>query len=166
MALRLFLALAIFLAACSVNPHHPYRGGVGYSEVATSKTRYEVVYHGPSSMDEATAKAHAIVRAAEIGKANGMTHFRIVRSRGDMARETVHDPDLFPRNPWTGEQRRLTEWEWRREQELEEARRRRSAREVLSPVVRVVVDFTGADCETCLSVEETLKDAAEKGVLK
>ena len=160
--LRFTLSAGVFLlAACASNPYHPYKGGVGYSEVNTARNRYEVVFHGTSGMDEATAKAHAIRRAAEIGKANGMPYFRIARSRNDAVSEYVRDPDLFPRRPWTGERQTMTEWEWRRERELDESRRRRSVREVRSPVIRLVVDYTTEDCESCLSVEEKLGEGRE-----
>lgn len=163
MTLRLSVvsASALLLAACASNPYHPYKGGVGYSEVHTAKNRYEIVYHGPSHMDEATAKGLAIRRAAEVGKANGMAYFRIVRSRNDAVSKYVRDPDLFPRRPWTGERQLLTEWEWRRERELEASRRSRSVREVRSPVIRLVVDYVQEDCEACLSVEEKLREARE-----
>jgi hypothetical protein len=157
-----FLFASGLLAACASNPYHPYEGGVGYSEVNTAKNRYEVVYHGTSGMDEATAKSLAIRRAAEVGKANGMPHFRIARSRNDAVSEYVRDPDLFPRSPWTGEPRRMTEWEWRRERELEASRLKHSVREVRSPIIRLIVDYTSEDCEACLSVEEKLKENQEE----
>jgi hypothetical protein len=50
-----FLFASGLLAACASNPYHAYEGGVGYSEVNTAKNRYEVVYHGTSGMDVATA---------------------------------------------------------------------------------------------------------------
>ena len=159
MVFRLSLILAVvFLAACASNPYHPYEGGVGYSEVNTAKNRYEIVYHGTSGMDEATAKNLAIRRAAEVGKANGQPYFRIAGSRNDAVSEYVRDPDLFPRSPWTGEPRRMTEWEWRRERELEASRLKRSTREVRSPVIRLIVDYAKEDCDACLSVEEKLKE--------
>lgn len=160
------LGLLVLLAACAVKPYQPYAGGLGYSEVGTAKNRYEVVYHGPSGMDEAAAKNYAIVRAAEIGKRNGMTHFRIAGSRNAAVRELVRDPDLFPRNPWSPEPRRMTEWEWRRERELEESRARHRVRESRAPIVRLIVDYANEDCDACLSVEEKLREAAEKGILK
>jgi hypothetical protein len=158
--------LVALFSACAVTPYQPYEGGVGYSEVGTTRNRYEVVYHGTSGMDEATAKSYAITRAAEIGKRNGMTHFRIAGSRNDAIREFTRDPDLFPRSPWSPEPRRMTEWEWRREQELENSRTRLTTRETRSPVVRLTVDYVNGDCEACLSVEDKLREAAEKGILK
>jgi hypothetical protein len=156
------LFAGLLLAACASNPYHAYEGGVGYSEVNTAKNRYEIVFHGPSGMDEATAKNHAIRRAAEVGKSNGARYFRIAGSRNDAVSEYVRDPDLFPRSPWTGEPRRMTEWEWRRERELEASRLKRSTREVRSPVIRLIVDYAKEDCEACLSVEGKLKEAAGK----
>ena len=153
-----FWASALF-AACASNPYHPYEGGVGYSEVNTAKNRYEIVYHGTSGMDEAEAKNLAIRRAAEVGKANGQPYFRIAGSRNDALREIVRDPDLFPSSPWTGEPRRMTEWEWRRERELEASRLKHTTREVRSPVIRLIVDYAQEDCESCLSVESKLKEA-------
>jgi len=162
-----FLALAVagFLTGCAVTPYQSYSGGVGYSEVGLTKTRYEVLYHGPAGMDEATAKNHAITRAAELGKANGMTHFRIAGAgvRDDVSRSAA--PELFPRRPWTGEPTRMTEWEWRREQELEASRRALTNTETRAPIVRLVVDYVDEECNTCLSVEDKLKEAAEKGIL-
>jgi hypothetical protein len=116
-------------------------------------------------MDEGTAKNHAITRAAELGKAQGLTHFRISSTvaRDDVTRSVEHD--LFPRRPWTGETQRITEWEWRREQELEASRRTLTARESRSPIVRIVVDYVNEDCPSCLSVEAKLKEAQEKGIL-
>jgi hypothetical protein len=163
--LTILAASAVF-AACAVTPYQPYTGGVGYSEVNTARNRYEVVYHGTTGMDEATAKNYAIVRAAEIGRENGMTHFRIARSRQDALVETTRDPDLFPRRPWTGEPRRMTEWEWRREQELEESRRRLTVREERAPVVTLIVDYLNEDCKACLSVEAKLREADEQGIRK
>src|SRR5690606_7299065 len=127
--LVLSLFTAALLAGCAVTPYQPYAGGVGYSEVNTARNRYEVVYHGTRGMDEATAKSYAIYRAAEIGRQNGYTHFRIAGARHDAVRSLESDANLFPRRPWTGEAQRLTEWEWRREQELEASRRRLSLRE-------------------------------------
>jgi hypothetical protein len=156
------LPFSLLLAACASNPYHPYEGGVGYSEVNTAKNRYEVVYHAASGMDEAAAKNLAIRRAAEIGKANGMPYFRIAGSRNDAVSEYVRDPDLFPRSPWTGEPRRMTEWEWRRERELEASRLKRSVREVRTPVIRLIVDFTQEDCDACLSVDKKLEEGLKK----
>jgi hypothetical protein len=161
-----FFAIMALLSGCAVTPYQPYAGGVGYSEVGTTRNRYEVVYHGTSGMDEATAKSYAITRAAEIGKSNGMSHFRITSSRNDALREITSGPDLFPRHPWSAEPRLMTEWEWRREQELEASRARQTARETRSPVIRLIVDYVNTDCNACLSVEEKLKEAAEKGILK
>jgi hypothetical protein len=162
----LLLIVPLLLAACAVTPYQPYAGGVGFSEVNTARNRYEVVYHGTTGMDEATAKNYAIIRAAEIGRNHGMTHFRIAGSRNMTTSEIVRDADLFPRNPWTGEPRRMTEWEWRREQELEESRQRLTVRENRAPVVKLIVDYVTEDCEACLSVETKLKEAAEQGVVK
>jgi hypothetical protein len=162
----IFLAACLLFAACAVTPYQPYSGGVGYSEVNTARNRYEVVYHGTRGMDEATAKNYAIVRAAEVGRKNGMTHFRIARSRHDALVETREDPDLFPRRPWTGEPRRMTEWEWRREQELEESRRRLTVREDRAPIVTLIVDYINEDCAACLSVEAKLREADEQGIRK
>jgi len=161
----LHLSLTALLTACAVTPYQPYSGGVGFSEVGLTKTRYEVLYHGTTGMDEGTAKNHAITRAAELGKQNGFTHFRIVSSavREDITRSAEHD--LFPRRPWTGETQRMTEWEWRREQELEASRRALNTRSTSAPVVRIVVDYVSEDCAACLSVEAKLKEAVDKGIL-
>jgi len=161
-------SLVLGLAACAVTPYQPYSGGIGYSEVGLTKTRYEVLYHGPAGMDEGTAKNHAIVRAAELGRTLGMTHFRIAstRARDEVRRSVDTDPDLFPRRPWTGQPYRMTEWEWRREQELEASRRALNTRETRAPVVRVVVDYLEADCTACLSVEDKLQEARDAGILK
>jgi hypothetical protein len=164
--LRLTLLPSLLLTACAAPVYQPYAGGVGYSEVNIARNRYEIVYHGPGGMDEAEAKRLAIVRAAEIGREIGMSHFRVVRSRNDALSEYVRDPDLFPRTPWTGEQRVMTEWEWRRERELEASRLRHSVREVRAPVIRLTVDYVNGDCEACLSVEEKLKEARERGVIR
>jgi hypothetical protein len=161
------LLAALLLAACAVAPYRPYSGGVGYSEVGLTKTRYEVLYHGTTGMDEGAAKNHAITRAAELGKRNGMTHFRIASTaaRDEVTRAADTDPNLFPRRPWTGEPYRMTEWEWRREQELEASRRALNTRETRAPVVRIVVDYLNTDCAACLSVEDKLKEARESGIL-
>jgi hypothetical protein len=158
--------LALLLAACAGNPYQPYAGGVGYSEVGTARNRYEVVYHGTGGMDEATAKNYAIIRAAEVGKQNGMRRFRIAGSRNDAIREIVRDPNLFPRTPWSADPHRMTEWEWRREQELEASRARSTVRESRAPVIRLIVDYTNEDCDACLTVEDKLREATEKGILK
>lgn len=162
----LILTSTLLLAACAVTPYQPFSGGVGYSEVATTRTRYEVVYHGLTGMDEATAKNYAIVRAAEIAKEKGMPYFRIAGSRTRETREVTRDPDLFPRTPWTASGHEMTEWEWRREQELAASRARSSVRETRAPVVRLIVDLVAEDCESCLSTEEKLKEAADDGILK
>lgn len=160
-----FLTLAALLTGCAVTPYQPYSGGVGFSEVGLTKTRYEVLYHGTTGMDEGTAKNHAITRAAELGQQYGYTHFRITSSaaREDLTRGTEHD--LFPRRPWTGETQRMTEWEWRREQELEASRRALNTRSTSAPVVRIVVDYVSEDCPTCLSVSDKLKEATDKGII-
>jgi hypothetical protein len=160
------LAACALFAGCAVTPYQPYAGGVGYSEVNTARNRYEVVYHGTTGMDEAAAKNYAIIRAAELGHKNGMTHFRIAGARHDAIHGTASDADLFPRRPWTGERQRMTEWEWRREQELEASRRRLTARETRAPVVTLIVDFMSEDCEACLSVEDKLHEAREQGIVK
>lgn len=158
----IFLIASALLAACASNPYHPYEGGVGYSEVNTAKNRYEVIFYGTSGMDEATAKNFAIRRAAEVGKANGMPYFRIAGSRNAAVTETLRDPDLFPRSPWTGEPRRMTEWEWRREQELDASRLKHATRVVRTPVIRLTVEYAQEDCDACLSVEEKLKEVTEE----
>jgi hypothetical protein len=158
--------LAGLVLGCAVTPYKPYSGGVGYAEVATTRSRYEVVYHGLTGMDEATAKNYAIVRAAEIAKEKGIPYFRIAGSRTSATRELTRDPDLFPRTPWTAERREMTEWEWRREQELSESRARHTVRETRAPVVRLIVDLVAEDCESCLSAEAKLQEAREKGILK
>jgi hypothetical protein len=167
MRLLALFTLAALVTGCAVTPYQPYSGGVGFSEVGLTKTRYEVLYHGPSGMDEGTAKNHAITRAAELGKRNGMSHFRISSSiaRDEVTRSVDTDPDLFPRRPWTGEATRMTEWEWRREQELEASRRALNTRENRAPRVRIIVDYLNTDCTTCLSVEDKLKEAREAGIL-
>jgi hypothetical protein len=159
--------LILLLTGCAVTTYQPYSGGVGYSEVGLTKTRYEVLYHGTTGMDEATAKNHAITRAAEVGKRNGMNHFRIAsaNTRDDVTRSSVTDPNLFPRRPWTGEASRMTEWEWRREQELEASRRALNTYESRAPVVRLIIDYVTEDCATCLSVEAKLKEAEATGML-
>lgn len=167
-ALPLLTALFTWLlTACAVTPYQPYTGGVGYSEVGTARNRYEVVYHGTQGMSEAEAKGYAITRAAEIGRDNGMSHFRIAssRTRDDVTREMFREPELFPRHPWTGERRRMTEWEWRREQELEASRQRLVVRENRAPVVRLTVDYLNEDCDFCLTVEHKLREARGKGLL-
>lgn len=159
------VALGALLAACAVTPYQPYAGGVGFSEVNTARNRYEIVYHGTQGMNEADAKNYAIVRAAEIGRDIGRSHFRITRARHDARREITRESDLFPRRPWTGEATRMTEWEWRREQELEESRRRLTVREERAPVITVIVDYADEDCPSCLSVADKLRDAREQGLL-
>jgi hypothetical protein len=166
MSRPLLLLTASLFVACAVTPYKPYSGGVGYSEVGTAKNRYEVVYHGLTGMDEATAKNYAIVRAAEIAKEKKMPYFRIAGSRISETRELTRDPDLFPRSPWTASRREMTEWEWRREQELEDSRARMTVRETRAPVVRVIVDLVAEDCEACLSTDAKLKEAEEKGIFK
>lgn len=166
-SLLVLFASGFLLGGCAVTPYQPYQGGVGFSEVNTARNRYEVVYHGTTGMNEADAKNYAIIRAAEIGKRNGMPHFRIVGTRldADVTREAVREPDLFPRHPWTGEPRRMTEWEWRRERELEASRSRLTVRENRAPIVRITVDYTAEDCAACLSVEEKLREARAAGIL-
>ncbi len=160
------LALSGLFLGCAVTPYQAFSGGVGYSEVGTAKNRYEVVYHGLTGMDEATAKNYAIVRAAEIAKQKKMAYFRIAGSRTGETRSLTRDPDLFPRRPWTAERQEMTEWEWRREQELEASRTRTTVRETRVPVIRVTVDLLTEDCETCLSTEAKLAEAKEQGILK
>lgn len=159
------LLAATLLAGCAVTPYQPYAGGVGFSEVNTARNRYEIVYHGTQGMNEADAKNYAIVRAAEIGRDLGRSHFRIARSRQDARRELTRESDLFPRRPWTGEAVRMTEWEWRREQELEESRRRLTVREERAPIITLIVDYADEDCPSCLSVADKLREAREQGIL-
>jgi hypothetical protein len=162
------LAATLLLAACAVTPYQPYQGGVGFSEVNTARNRYEVVYHGTTGMNEADAKNYAIIRAAEVGARIGMPYFRIAATRldADVTHETERAPELFPRHPWTGEQRRMTEWEWRRERELEASRSRLTVRENRAPIVRITVDYTAEDCESCLSVAGKLREARDAGILR
>ena len=164
--------LAIFpmllLGGCAGSSlYRPYQGETGYSEVNIAKNRYEVYFHGPASMDDARAKQYAIARAAEIGKANGFTHFRIAssRTRRDTSREFVRESDLFPAHPWRGES--LT-WEEREQRRWEEERRRRRTRVTVQekPVVQLTVQYREEDCSDCLSVEQKLGEAAELGLIK
>lgn len=156
------------LAGCAGSAlYKPYQGDTGYSEVNIAKNRYEVFFYGSSTMDDAGAKKYAIVRAAQIGRENGFSHFRIAasRSRQETSREVVSESDLFPRHPWTGES--LT-WEERERRRWDEERRRRRTRVTVQekPVAQLTVQYRNEDCDDCLSVAEKLAEAETQGVLK
>jgi hypothetical protein len=161
-------SLSSLLPGCAGSAlYRPYEGETGYSEVNIAKNRYEVYFHGPASMDDARAKQYAIARAAEIGKANGFTHFRIASSltRRDTSREIVRESDLFPEHPWNGESLGREERERRYWEEERRARRTRvTVRE--KPVARLTVQYRNEDCSDCLSVEQKLAEAVELGLIK
>jgi hypothetical protein len=163
------IALAFCLSACSAPAlYRPYAdtGSYGYSEVNVAKNRYEVFFHGPSDIDDAAAKNFAIVRAAELGRQNGFAYFRLANSR--VRRETyreVLEPELFPRNQWTGESMSREERERRA---WEDSRRRRQRVVTLKPepVVQLTVQYRNEDCEDCLEVAAKVSEALEQGILK
>ena len=165
------LAVALGLTACSAPAlYRPYAdtGSYGYSEVNIAKNRYEVYYHGPSDLDDATAKNYAIVRAAEIGRQNGFTYFRLAntRIRRERSSEILREQELFPQNPWTGES--LTR-EQREQRAWEDSRRRRQRMSVSvkeEPVVQLTVQYRNEDCDDCLTVASKVDEAVGQGILK
>jgi hypothetical protein len=163
------LAAALLCSCGAPALYRPYSegGSIGYSEVNIAKNRVEVVYHGPSDMDDATAKRFAIFRAAEIGHQNGFAYLRLASSR--IRRETSRDalePDLFPQNPWTGESLTRAEREQRAWEESRRRRQRMSATVKQSPVVQLTVQYRDEDCDDCLSVTSKVHEAIDLGILK
>ena len=162
---------AALLSACSAPAlYRPYAdtGSYGYSEVEIAKNRYEVFFHGPSDIDDATAKNYAIVRAAEIGRANGFTHFRLANSRvrREVSREITSEPELFPQYRWTGESLSREERE-RRAWEESRRRRQRSRMTVKEePVVQMTVQYRNEDCDDCLAVATKVQESVDRGILK
>lgn len=165
------MGMAIGLCACAAPAlYRPYAdsGSYGYSEVNIAKNRYEVYFHGPSDLDDATAKNYAIVRAAEIGRQNGFTYFRLAntRIRRERSSEILREPELFPQNPWTGES--LTR-EQREQRAWEDSRRRRQRMSVSvkeEPVVQLTVQYRDEDCNDCLTVDSKVREAVDRGILK
>jgi hypothetical protein len=166
-----FLCLGALTGCGAPALYRPYAdtGSYGYSEVHIAKGRYEVFFHGPHDLDDAAAKNYAIVRAAEIGRQNGFTHFRLASSRvrRERSSEITRDPELFPTYPWTGESLSREERDRRR---WEEARRRRQQNMHVTvreePVVQLTVQYRNEDCDDCLSVAEKVRDAVDRGILK
>jgi len=163
-------ALALLCACSGPALYRPYsaEGDYGYSEVNVAKNRYEVYFHGPADMEDADAKRFAIFRAAEIGRREGFAFFRIAGSkiRREVSRDYRLEPELFPENPWTGEN--LTR-EQREQRAWEDSRRRRqrmtkTVRE--TPVVQLTIQYRDEDCDDCLSVAAKVNEAVEQGVLK
>ena len=168
---RLIMGMAMGLCACAAPAlYRPYAdtGSYGYSEVQIAKNRYDVYFHGPSDLDDAAAKNYAIVRAAEIGRQNGFTYFRLAgtRIRRERSREILREPELFPQNPWTGEN--LTR-EQREQRAWEDSRRRRQRASMSvkeEPVVQLTVQYRDEDCDDCLTVASKVNEAVDRGILK
>ena len=165
------LCSALAFCACSAPAlYRPYAdtGSYGYSEVNVAKNRYEVFFHGPSDIDDATAKNFAIVRAAEIGRQNGFTYFRLANSkiRRETSTEVLREPELFPQNRWTGESLTHAEREQRAWEESRRRRQRLSMTVKEEPVVQLTVQYRNEDCEDCLSVAAKVQEAAGQGILK
>jgi hypothetical protein len=169
--IRPALLLSLFLSACAAPAlYRPYAdtGSYGYSEVNIAKNRYEVYFHGPSDLDDAAAKNFAIVRAAEIGRQNGFTYFRLAntRIRRETSSEIRREPELFPRHGWTGESLSREERERRAWEDSRRRRQRLSMTVKEEPVVQLTVQYRNEDCDDCLSVESKVREAVEQGILK
>ena len=168
---KLYVGIALVLCACAAPAlYRPYAdtGSYGYSEVNIAKNRYDVYFHGPSDLDDATAKNYAIVRAAEIGKQNGFLYFRLAstRIRRETSYEALREPELFPEHPWTGENLTREEREQRAWEDSRRRRQRMSTSVKEEPVVQLTVQYRDEDCDDCLSVESKVREAVEQGILK
>lgn len=74
------LPLVAFLAGCSGTPYQPVAPGsnsVGYSSGKMPHNRYFVTFSGNPRSDGNRVRDFALLRAAEITKEAGFTHFRI-----------------------------------------------------------------------------------------
>ena len=133
-----------------------------------AKNRYDVYFHGPSDLDDATAKNFAIVRAAEIGKRSGFTYLRLAsaRIRREVSFEAVREPELFPANPWTGENLTREERERRAWEDSRRRRQKMSTTRTEEPVVQLTVQYRNEDCDDCLNVESKVHEGIEQGILK
>jgi hypothetical protein len=166
-----FACIAAVLGACSAPAlYRPYAdsGSYGFSEVNIAKNRYDVYFHGPSDLDDAAAKNYAIIRAAEIGKQNGFIYFRLAstRIRREVSFEAVREPELFPANPWTGENLTREERERRAWEDSRRRRQKMSTTRTEEPVVQLTVQYRNEDCDDCLTVESKIQEAIEQGILK
>lgn len=83
------LGLALVaLAACASAPvYQPAAGdGPGYSEVRIERDRYRVTYRGPSGADASAVEDLALLRAADITKAQGFEWFVVDARRTEGGR--------------------------------------------------------------------------------
>ena len=146
------------LTGCATTYYKPYDHGIGYSEVNVAKNKYEVIYYGGEDQDELTAKKYAIVRAAEVGKQNKFTYFKIGSSREheqtntEVVREKQYDnfghPNRYHRDPWGHTEEIIT------------------TRIEKKPVVKIAVTYQNEDCDDCLSVDGKIKDGMDEGIIK
>jgi hypothetical protein len=154
------LAYCLAFNGCATTVYQPLDNGIGYSEVEVGKDRYEIMFHGTSDQDELAAKKYALVRAAEVGKRNGFTYFRVdnAKTREKEEKEVVRESQSrsVPEDPYY--------------RPFPARRRRTETRTVTHterrPVVKIAVTYLHEECPDCLSVDAKLQEAAGEGILK
>ncbi len=158
--LPILIAVAWLFPGCAVNLYHPYDSGIGYSEVEVGKNKFEIMFHGSEDQDELAAKNYAIVRAAEIGRANNFAFMRIEngKTKETQDKETVSQTDQrsYPDYAAPGPG-------WKANRRVE---KKTVTRTYNRPEVKIVVDYQNQDCGDCLPVDARIKSAIEEGILK
>jgi hypothetical protein len=80
--MRQYLFIALAAAGCATAVGTPYRAadrqGFGFAETRIESDRYRVVFAGDGATSAGEVEDFALLRAAEIGLANGYEWFRVV----------------------------------------------------------------------------------------
>src|SRR3954471_19919838 len=103
-AFPLALAAALLAGCMGPSPYAPRLEGqqTGYTDASLTQNRYRVTFTGNSATPRETVESYLLLRAAEVTRAAGFTHF-VFDTRNTRANTTVQTvPYLPPPDPFWG----------------------------------------------------------------
>lgn len=91
MRAQVVLILTLLLSGCT-SSYQPDRAGGGFSTKPLADDTYAIVYEGGYQTAKSLAVEFTLLRAAELAKSSGFSHFQVLTAEADLETLTITKP--------------------------------------------------------------------------